>query len=86
MIDELKKIDNFITSCNRRLLLEQINDEKTIYFVLINKIYTVNNRKKIMNLLSQHLIHMVGGDQIYCIVMNREKNPQGYQFVRDDEM
>ena len=42
--------------------------------------------KKIMNLLSQHLIHMVGGDQIYCIVMNREKNPQGYQFVRDDEM
>ena len=51
MIDELKKIDNFITSCNRRLLLEQINDEKKIYFVLINKIYTVNNRKKIMNLL-----------------------------------
>ncbi len=42
--------------------------------------------KKIMNLLSQHLIHMVGGDQIYCIVMNGEKNPQGYQFVRDDEM
>ena len=39
-----------------------------------------------MNLLSQHLIHMVGGNQIYCIVMNGEKNPQGYQFVRDDEM
>ena len=47
MIEELKKIDNFITSCNRKLLLEQINDEKKIYFVLINKIYTVNNRKKI---------------------------------------
>ena len=42
--------------------------------------------KKIMNLLSQHLIRMVGGDQIYCIVMNGEKNHQGNQFVRDDEM
>ena len=42
--------------------------------------------KKNMNLLSQHLIHMIGGNQIYCIVMNGEKNSQGYQFVRDDEM
>lgn len=40
--------------------------------------------KKIMNLLSQHLIHMVDGEHLYCIVMNDEKNPSGYEFIRRD--
>lgn len=40
--------------------------------------------EKIMNLLSQHLIHMVDGDHIYCIVMNNKENPTGYEFVRCD--
>lgn len=40
--------------------------------------------KKIVNLLSQHLIHMVDGEHLYCIVMNREENPRGYEFILCD--
>lgn len=40
--------------------------------------------QKIMNLLSQHLIHMVDGEHLYCIVMNGEENPTGYEFIRHD--
>ena len=36
--------------------------------------------RKIMNLLNQHLIHMVDGKNIYCITMNGAGNPQGYPF------
>ena len=41
--------------------------------------------RKIMNLLNQHLIHMVDGKNIYCITMNGDGNPQGYPFQRVDE-
>lgn len=38
--------------------------------------------KKIFYLLNQHVIHMVGGEQMYCIVMCGDKNgnPHGYLF------
>ena len=41
--------------------------------------------KKIMNLLNQHLIHMVDGEHIFFITMNGDGNPQGYEFERVDE-
>lgn len=39
---------------------------------------------KILNLLSQHLIHMVDGVHLYCIVMNEKENPTAYEFVQCD--
>ena len=38
--------------------------------------------KKLFYLLNQHVIHMVGGEQMYCIVMCGDKNgnPHGYLF------
>lgn len=41
--------------------------------------------KKIMNLLNQHLIHMVDGKHIFFITMNGNGNPQGYKFEQVDE-
>lgn len=40
---------------------------------------------KIMNLLNQHLVHMVDGEHVFFITMNGNGNPKGYKFERVDE-